>query len=66
MDTRTDVCVGEIGKHVGLELVSIAVRELDRNKRMMPARRTQSSTRSQIEKRMHEEYVIGFLKPESK
>lgn len=66
MDTRTDVCLGEIGKHVGLELVSIGVRELDRDKRMMPARRTHSSNHSQIEKRMHEEYIIGFLKPESR
>ena len=66
MDTRTDVCLGEIGKHVGFELVSIAARELDRDKRMMPARRTHSSTRSQIEERMHEEYIIGFLKPGSR
>jgi DNA modification methylase len=64
MDTRSDVCLGEIGKHLGLELINIAVRELDRDKRMMPARRTE--TRSQIEERMHEEYVIGFLKPESR
>jgi len=64
MDTRTDICLGEIGKQVGFELLSIAVRELDRDKRMMPARRT--GTRSQIEERMHEEYVIGFLKPESR
>jgi hypothetical protein len=61
MDTRTDVCLGEIGKHLGLELINIAVRELDRDKRMMPARRT--GAHSQIEERMHEEYVIGFLKP---
>jgi DNA modification methylase len=66
MDTRTDVCLGEIGKQIGFELVGIAVRELDRDKRMMPARRTHSSNHSQIEKRMHEEYVIGFLKPESR
>jgi DNA modification methylase len=64
MDTRSDVCLGEIGRHLGLELINIAVRELDRDKRMMPARRTE--TRSQIEERMHEEYVIGFLKPESR
>ena len=64
MDTQTDVCLGEIGKHLGLELITIAARELDRDKRMMPARRTE--TRSQIEERMHEEYVIGFLKPESR
>ncbi|MCD6554447.1 MAG: site-specific DNA-methyltransferase [Anaerolineae bacterium] len=66
LDTRTDVCLGEIGKQVGFELVGIAVRKLDRDKRMMPARRTHSSNRSQIEERMHEEYVIGFLKPESR
>ena len=64
VDTRTDICLGEIGKQVGFELCRIAVRKLDRDKRMMPARRTRSSARSQIEERMHEEYVIGFLKPE--
>jgi DNA modification methylase len=64
MDTRTDVCLGEIGKQVGFELINIAVRKLDRNRRMMPARRKHSSAHSQIEERMHEEYVIGFLKPE--
>jgi DNA modification methylase len=66
MDTRTDVCLGEIGKRIGFELIDIAVRELDRDRRMMPARRKQSSTRSQIEERMHEEYVIGLLKPETR
>ncbi len=64
MGTRTDVCLGEIGKQVGFELTHIAVRRLDRDRRMMPARRTE--IRSQIEERMHEEYVIGFLKPETK
>ncbi|MDY7078100.1 MAG: class I SAM-dependent methyltransferase [Chloroflexota bacterium] len=64
IDTRTDVCLGEIGKQVGFELISIAVRRLDRDKRMMPARRMHSSAHSQIEERMHEEYVIGFLKSE--
>jgi len=63
MDTRTDVCLGEIGKQVGFELISIAVRRLDRDRRMMPARQEDSSALSQIEERMHEEYVIGFLKP---
>jgi len=66
MDTRTDVCLGEIGKQVGFELIGIAMRRLDRNRRMMPARRAHSSTSSQIEERMHEEYVIGFLKPEQR
>jgi len=63
MDTRADVCLGEIGKQIGFELSGIGARKLDRNRRMMPARHTRSSAPSQIEKRMHEEYVIGFLKP---
>lgn len=62
-DTRTDVCLAEIGTTVGLEPVGISVRQLDRDRRMMPARRME--VRSQIEERMHEEYVIGFIKPES-
>jgi len=66
IDTKTDVCLAEIGKQVGFELVDIAVRRLDRNRRMMPARQTRFGVGSQIEKRMHEEYVIGFFKPESK
>ena len=65
MDTRTDICLGEIGKQVGFELMDIGVRELDRDRRMMPARRKRSSVHSQIEERMHEEYVIGLLKPET-
>ena len=64
IDTQTGICMGEIGKYVGLELVSIAVRKLDRDKRMMPAPRKPSADRSQIEERMHEEYVQGFIKPE--
>ena len=63
MDTRTDVCLGEIGKQAGLELVHIASRRLDRDKRMMPARKEHGELASQIEARMHEEYVIGFIKP---
>jgi len=61
IDTQTDVCLGEIGKQVGLDLVHIGVREIDRDKRMMPARRN-ASNRSQIEERMHEEFVIGFMR----
>ncbi len=63
LDTQTGACLGEIGRAVGLELCDIAVRRLDRDRRMMPARWS-AADRSQIEERMHEEYVIGFLKPE--
>jgi len=65
IDTRTDVCLAEIGERVGLDPIGIAVRKLDRDKRMMPARQPQFGVDSQIERRMREEYVIGFIKPES-
>jgi DNA modification methylase len=64
IDTQTGFCLGEIGQGVGLELCDMAVRRLDRDKRMMPARWS-TANRSQIEERMHEEYVIGLLKPAS-
>lgn len=61
VDTQTQVCLGEIGKNVGFNLAGIATRILDRDRRMMPARfGGQRST--QIEERMHEEYVIAFYK----
>jgi hypothetical protein len=43
-------------------VVGVAQRSLDRNKRMMPAR-FGKKTDSMIEQRMHEEYVIGLIKP---
>lgn len=55
-------CLGEIGQAVGFELAGIATRRLDRNKRMMPARHG-GKQGSQIEERMHEEYMIGLHKP---
>ncbi|MEK6574846.1 MAG: hypothetical protein AABZ58_11125, partial [Chloroflexota bacterium] len=61
IDTQTQDCLGEIGESVGFKLAGIATRILDRDRRMMPARfGGQRST--QIEERMHEEYVIAFCK----
>jgi DNA modification methylase len=62
IDTETQLCLGAIGQSMGFELVDIGVRRLDRDKRMMPARKNTRPT-SQIEERMHEEYVIGLFKP---
>ncbi len=62
LDTETQVCLGKIGESIGFDLIDIGVRKLDRDKRMMPARRN-TQPNSQIEERMHEEYVIGFCKP---
>ena len=62
IDTETPKCLQEIGRSVGFIAPSIGVRQLDRNKRMLPASHRKNSD-SQIQKRMHEEYVIGFYKP---
>jgi hypothetical protein len=43
-------------------VIGVVQRRLDRNKRMMPAR-FGKKTDSMIEQRLHEEYVIGLLKP---
>ncbi len=63
LSTDTHTCLGEIGESLGFDLVDIGVRKLDRDKRMMPARRN-AQPNSQIEERMHEEYVVGLYKPE--
>ncbi len=62
IDTETHLCLAEIGEKIGFRVPYIGVRKLDRNKRMLPAGSTTDLT-SQIQKRMHEEYVIGFYKP---
>ncbi len=62
IDTQTPTCIGEIGQTLGFDLVGIATRSLDRDRRMMPAR-FGGARASQIEERMHEEQVVVLLKP---
>ena len=62
-DTETQNCLADIGRVAGFEVPKIGVRLLDRNRRMMPAG-FDIDLNSQIQQRMHEEYVIGFYKPE--
>lgn len=59
---KTHELLADVGRQIGFEAVDIAERKLDRNRRMLPVafRRNHNS---QIESRMHEEYIIGFLKP---
>ncbi len=61
MDTQVPHCLAEIGQEIGFDLAGIAVRKIDRNRRMLPASVKQSNS-SQIEARMHEEYVVALLK----
>ena len=62
LDVETHKGLAAIGEDVGLTLAGIGTRHLDRDKRMMPARWGQQQ-HSQIEERMHKEYVIGLVKP---
>ncbi len=61
-DTETQICLADIGQKIGFEVPKIGVRNLDRDRRMMPAG-FKLDLNSQIQQRMHEEYVIGFYKP---
>jgi len=62
IDTETYKCLAEIGENMGFEVPHIGVRKLDRNKRMLPAG-YKTNLNSQIQQRMHKEFIIGFYKP---
>lgn len=62
LDVQTHYCLADLAIESGFEVIGVVQRALDRNKRMMPARFGRK-TDSMIEQRMHEEYVIGLLKP---
>lgn len=63
-NTQTGYCIADIGRSLGLEVPKIGFRDLDRNRRMMPTE-FQPDSNSQIQKRIHDEYVIGFYKPKA-
>ncbi len=62
VDVQTQYCLTDIAAAIGFDVVGVAQRVLDRNKRMMPARFGRKGD-SMIEQRMHEEYVVGLLRP---
>jgi DNA modification methylase len=62
IDVQTHHCLAEMAQETGFSVIGVVQRSLDRNKRMMPAR-FGKKTDTMIERRMHEEYVIGLLKP---
>lgn len=61
IDVETHKALASIGEVVGFELAGIGTRDLDRDKRMMPARWGKSPA-SRIEERMHQEFVVGLVK----
>ncbi len=62
IDIKAPTVLAEIAASVGFGLVDIARREIIRDARMMPI--SHNSARSGIEARMHEEGVIGLIKPQ--
>lgn len=60
----THQCLADIASAVGLDVVRVAPRNLDRDRRMMPARNGSRGIPegTGIERRMHTEYVIGAVK----
>ncbi|MDE2815436.1 MAG: site-specific DNA-methyltransferase [Chloroflexota bacterium] len=61
IDVQTHKALASIGESAGFDLAGIGVRRLDRDRRMMPARWGNQQS-SQIEARMHDEYIIGLVK----
>ena len=64
----THQCLADLATQAGFEVVQVAPRNLDRDRRMMPARNAgqsamDSAAATGIERRMHTEYVIGAIKP---
>lgn len=57
----TNTYLASISRQLGFRVVKIAQRNLDRNRRMMPV--GISGNGSGIEQRIHEEFVIGLVKP---
>jgi hypothetical protein len=58
----TQEWLASIAQDLGFHVVDIARRSLDRNRRMMPVGFARNSE-SVIEQRIHEEFVIGLVKP---
>ena len=62
-DTKIPECLIDIGSAIGFEIPAVGIRNLDRNRRMLPAG-AECNHNSLIQQRMHKEHVIGFFKPE--
>ena len=62
----THHCLADLATQSGLDIVRVAPRNLDRDRRMMPFRNASSGSDAAttgIENRMHTEYIIGAVKP---
>lgn len=63
LDIQIGECLAEIGGQAGLQVSGIGIRHLDRDRRMLPVGHERDGG-SQIQQRMHQEFVIGFHSPQ--
>lgn len=61
IDIRAPKALAELAGSIGFDVVGVATRQILRDARMMPV--SHGSTKNGIEARMHEEGVIGLVKP---
>jgi DNA modification methylase len=60
----THDCLAEIAAQAGFDVVAVAPRTIDRDRRMMPARNAADRyAMGGMERRMHTEYIIGAVRP---
>ena len=64
IDIKAPTVLAELADSVGFKVVALARREILRDARMMPT--SHDSEKNGIEARMHEEGVIGLIKPSRK
>lgn len=62
IDINVAICLQEIGESIGFNIPKIGIRNINRDRRMLPTSRFHNHE-SVIEQRMHNEFVIGFNKP---
>ncbi len=62
IDTEIQLCLKEIGQSIGFLVSDIGIRQIERNRRMLPASHMINKF-SMIQNRMHYEYILGFVKP---
>ena len=61
IQVETHNLIATLGETVGLEILGIKERKIDRDRRMLPISFGRNGD-STIEQRMHREFVVGFLK----
>jgi len=61
IEIKAPTVLAELADSIGFKVIGMAKREIMRNARMMPV--SHNSSRNGIEARMHEEGVIGLIKP---